>query len=269
MRRWLVLLVSLVALVVSASQAWAQEEEQSGEVVPDTLPVDPSATTSPPPIVTEPPATTLPPGCETPPPPYGTFVGELLAVGPLTEGDDRQFAQFRVVEIIDGALVGFVGDDGRINIDFGRDFRFLKAGERYLVAADVDATTGQLVSKARVRPPLFGDNQVVGVNDGVTCPKFDDPVVARLADGTAIDVGVLSPMLKNKREIAMRIARPALAAMAGLIGLVIVKRLLIGAGRGAKWAVRRVRPHPTPRAGRPAVDEGRPAPTPSREPAPH
>ena len=267
MRRWLVLLVSLVALVVSASHAWAQEEEPSGEVVPDTLPVDPTATTSPPPIVTEPPATTLPPGCETPPPPYGTFVGELLAVGPLIEGDERQFAQFRVVEITDGALGGFVGDDGRINIDFGGDFRFLTAGQRYLVAADIDATTGQLVSKARVRPPLFGDNQVVGVNDGVTCPKFDDPVVARLADGTAIDVGVLSPMLSNKREIGMRIARPALVALAGLIGLVVVKRMFIGVGRGAKWAARRVRPTSTP--GRPIAGEDRTAPLPSREPAPH
>lgn len=255
----------MVALVVSASHAWAQEEEQSGEVVPDTLPIDPTATTSPPPIVTEPPATTLPPGCETPPPPYGTFLGELLAIGPLADGDKQQFAQFRVVEITDGALAGFVGADGRINIDFGRDFRFLKVGVRYLVAADVDPATGQLVSKARVRPPLFGDNQVVGVNDGVTCPKFDDPVVARLADGTAIDVGVLSPMLSNKGEIGKRIARPALLALAGLIGLVIVKRLLIGVGRGTKRVARRMRST----AGRPAADEGRPAPLPNREPTPH
>lgn len=266
MRRWLVLVLSLVALVVSASHASAQED-QGGEIVPETLPPDPSATSAPPPIVTEPPATTLPPGCSTPPPPRGTFVGELLAVGPLVQDSPDLLAQFRVVELADGDLSGFEGADGRINVDFGRDWRYLKIGDQYLVAADIDPGTGRLVSKARVRPALFGDNQVVGVNDGVTCPKFDDPVVTKLADGTAIDVGVLSPILSNKSEIGMRLARPALVAVAGLVGLVVLKRLLIGTGRLAKWLGRRTRSRDRAAVKPPDAPEARPAPLPTREPS--
>jgi hypothetical protein len=269
-RRWLVVLLSLVAVAASASQAWAQPEEPAGEVVPDTLPVDPTATSAAPPIVTEPPATTLPPGCSGPPPPHATFTGELVAVGPVADSKDL-IARFRVADMISGTLDGFEGG-GLVDVDYARDVRFLRVGERYLVAADVSPDAPRLISKARIPPPLFGDNQVVGVNDGVICPPFDDLVVTRLVDGTAIDVGVLSPLLSNKGKIGGAIARPALVAFLALVGLVALKRLLIGVGRLVKWSVRRQRERALARrqpatASRRPGPEAQPEPLPTREPS--
>ena len=254
-----------------AGGAGASAQDGAGEIVPETVPPDPAASSSPPPIVTEPPATTLPPGCQAPPPPAATFVGELIAVGPLGDSD-VVVARFRVGEVDDGTLDGFEGG-GMVDVDFDRDVRFLAVGRSYLVAAQADMGRGLLVSKARVRPPLFGDNQVVGVNDGVTCPKFDDPVITRNANGTPIEVGVLSPMLSDRRRIGLAFARPAAVALGALIGLAVLKRLVIAVGRGlgrlsrrgGRWRRGRVRAPTAVVAAPPAGDAGSPAPLPTRE----
>ncbi len=262
-------MLSLLALVVSGTRAFAQDG--GGEIVPETVPPDPTASSSPPPIVTEPPASTLPPGCQAPPAPSATFVGELIAIGPLGESGEV-VARFRVGEVSDGTLDGFAGS-GMVDIDFDRDVRFLAIGRSYLVAAQVDPERGLLVSKARVRPPLFGDNQVVGVNDGLTCPKFDDPVVARNVDGTPIDVGVLSPLLSNRRKVGLAFARPAAVAFGALLGLVVLKHVIVAIGRQLGRLSRRAGRWRRERAAQPhavgttvqAGGEGSPEPRPTRE----
>ena len=92
---------------------------------------------------------------------------------------------------------------------------------------------------------MFGDNQVAGLQDDVTCPKFEDAIISKLATGGEVSAGLLSPMLSDKKGLATAIGKPALVAFAALVGLVAVKRLFKGMYRAGRWVIlpdtRRVR----------------------------
>jgi hypothetical protein len=221
-------------------------DEDQGEVVDDTIDPNAPEPTAPPipaattPIPTD---TSIPAGCDLPIVPSATFLGVVV-------GRDEQFAEdartarFKVSKLEQGTLEGYqVGD--LVDIDFGRDYRFLEIGKAYRVTAEIDAETQRMSSRARPEAPLFGGDQVVGIDDlsGVICPEFPDPIITVLADGSTIDTGVLSPFLDAKGSALERIIRPIVAALAGLAALVFLKRIVVWFIQLARhwWLARSVR----------------------------
>lgn len=237
-RRCLVAAVALALGLAAPTAAGAQEGEGEGDgFVPGDAttvpvpPVDPSVPEPTIPPTTLPPdaptTTALPAGCSPPPVPHAQFSGELTAA-------DERTARFRVIELTGGSLSGFqVGD--LVDVDFDDDTRYLDVGDEYFVAAGIDDDTGRLRSKVTEDLPMFGGDQVVGVDDrDVVCPTFDDPVITTMIDGASVESGVLAPMFERPRDLLSAFARPAGVAFAALVVLVALKRSLA-------WSSRRMR----------------------------
>jgi hypothetical protein len=228
--------VLAVAVVLAAA---APARAQEGEGAP---PAGDTATTS-----TVPPPSTLPPGCILPPPAAAVFVGRV-------EAKDVRTARFAVAQVRAGTLGGFQVA-GMVDVDYGDDVRYLEIGERYLVGVKFDGDTGRLVSKVRAPAPLFGGNQVVGIDDADTaCPEVEDPVQTLHLDGSTIDTGVLSPLFEERRDLLAAVALPALWAFAVLVALAALKGVIVGIGTGARRLWRGeplLQTRPAPRSPRP------------------
>ena len=108
----------------------------------------------------------------------------------------------------------------------GADYRFLDEGEQYLVGAGFDPEYGRLSSTVRPPSPLFGGNDVIGLEDAsVECPVFEDPVRTLLVDGSSVDSGVLSLLFDDRRLLAATVLVPTVIAFAALLALVLVRLL--------------------------------------------
>lgn len=211
-----------VALVVGASGASAGTEPVEQDPTASVAPTDSAAPTT----------STLPPGCEAPDPARATFVGELTA-------KDTRTARFTIEQVRAGTLVGFEVS-GLVDVDYFDDVRYLEVGERYIVGAGTDGVTGRLVSTVRQPAPLFGGNQVVGVDDSdVDCPVFEDPVRTLMTDGSSVESGVLAPMIADSGGIARALLLPAMWLFLGLVALAAIKNLLWASGREVKRMMRR------------------------------
>ena len=179
------------------------------------------------------PVPTLAPGCKAPPAPAVIFVGRLRAAA----GGVGRFAVEAVRSDPDGVAV--IGQF--IDVQIGDGLRFLVYDGRYLVAAE-RGPDGLLLSKVHQPPPLFGGDQVVGVEDfGVKCPVLSDPIVVRQSGGGAVDTGVFGGFRDDKRGIALAFAKPAAGVMAVLVGLWVLKYVLIAMGKGVVRLNRRLR----------------------------
>ncbi len=176
---------------------------------------------------------TLPEGCEAPPPPKTVFIGRLTAAA----GGVGRFT----VQAVRADPDGIVQIGLPVDVELGDDVRFLTLEQEYLVAAEV-AAGGGLRSTVHQDQPLFGGDQVVGINDGdVKCPNLISPIVVRKADGGSIDTGVFGGFLDDKRGIGLAFLKPAAAVAGVLVGLVSVKYVLIGIGKGVAFIVRSIR----------------------------
>jgi hypothetical protein len=103
------------------------------------------------------------------------------------------------------------------------------------VGAALDPTLHVLASRVREAAPLFGGNEVAGVNDSdVECPRVPDPVRTLDADGGSVESGVLHPLLDAKGDIVRALLQPAAVAFAILVGLVALKLLLFAMGRSLR-----------------------------------
>lgn len=228
--------VFAVAFVLAAAAPAHAQQGDDGPTAGDV------ATTS-----TAPPPSTLPPGCVLPTPAAAVFVGRV-------EAKDVRTARFAVAQVRAGTLGGFQVA-GMVDVDYGDDVRFLEPGQPYLVGVSFDGGTGRLVSKVREPAPLFGGNQVVGIDDAdAACPEVEDPVQTLHLDGTTIDTGVLSPLFEQRRDLVAAIALPALWAFAVLVGLAALKGVIVGIGTGAARLWRGeplLQTRPTPRSPRP------------------
>ncbi len=208
----------------------------------DTTPVDTTQVGSTPagpsgPIATVAPASgsapgdlvIVPAGCASAPPAAAVFAGTLQARG-------AESARFHVEQVRAGSLDGFALGD-LVDVGYGSDVRYLDDGESYLVGVAADAQSGRLTSKVREPQPLFGGDAVIGINDSdVSCPAIEDPVRTLHADGTALDVGVLTPLHGSKRRLLRAILRPLLLAFAALAVLAAIKLLGQAAFRSAMVA---------------------------------
>jgi hypothetical protein len=240
----------LISCVISAALALGAVSASAG-----TEPVEQDPTASVAPTERAAPTTsTLPPGCEAPDPARATFVGELTAT-------DTRTARFAIEQVRAGTLVGFEVS-GLVDVDYFDDVRYLEVGESYIVGAGTDGVTGRLVSTVRQPAPLFGGNQVVGVDDSdVDCPVFEDPVRTLMTDGSSVESGVLAPMIADSGGIARALLLPALWLFLGLVALAAIKNLLWASGREVKRMIRRGDPLTEParrrsrRAHRPASSQ--------------
>lgn len=172
----------------------------------------PALATTAPPVST--PNTTIPAGCDLPTPVRATFVGRLAAT-------DRRTGRFDISQIRGGTLDGF-SVNGLVDVDFGDDIRFLEVGVEYLVGVGVDDESGRLQSKVRDPEPLFGGNQVIGIEERpLDCPEVEDAVRTLLTDGSGVESGVLAPLSTDRSGLTRAVLLPAVWVFGGLVALAV------------------------------------------------
>ena len=169
----------------------------------------------------------VPAGCAAPPVEQVVFVGTLVLA-------DAATARFTVDSVRSGSTAGFeVG--GLIDVRYGDEVRFLDTDTAYIVGAGIDPATQVLSSAVRAPSPLFGGNEIAGIDDSdVDCPRLGDPVRTLLADGSSVESGVLTPLRDAKGDILRAILQPVGVAFLVLLGLVAVKHLVFALGRSLR-----------------------------------
>jgi len=164
-----------------------------------------------------------------------TFLGELVSA-------DDAAAIFSVVQVRGGSLGAYV-NAGAISIRYAeRETRFLQVGTTYLVGAGGSELFSTLESKVRAKKQLFAGDAVVGVDESdKPCPKIEDPVLTLLPNGQPINAGVFSLLRNGRSGLVQAAVLPLLFALVFLVGLVITKRLFVGAVTISKKPVSRPR----------------------------
>ena len=164
-----------------------------------------------------------------------TFLGELVSA-------DDGAAIFSVVQVRGGSL-GAYANAGAISIRYAeRETRFLRVGTTYLVGAGGSELFSTLESKVRAKKQLFAGDAVVGVDESdKPCPKIEDPVLTLLPNGQPINAGVFSLLRNGRSGLVQAAVLPLLFALVFLVGLVITKRLFVGAETISKKPVSRPR----------------------------
>lgn len=205
--------------VIDEQPVEAPADEQGGVTIPpSSVPVstNPSATT------------TVPVGCAPAPLSQAVFVGRVANL-------DVTSAVFELVRLRSGSLAGYSTEvpmqtgqvATQVGIYYGRDVKFLKIGQTYLVGTSLDASTSRIYSRVTESAPLFGGNQVADINNsGVVCPTFADPARTLNVDGSGIESGVLSGLKGNSGRIAFAILVPASLVLLGLVTVVLLRRLI-------------------------------------------
>ena len=193
------------------------------DTIPDEQGIGDSAIDEGIPLIDPMTQTTLPVGCVAPRAAIATFLGELVSA-------DDSTAIFRVVQVRGGSLGAYV-NAGAIAVRYTeRETRFLRVGTTYLVGAGGSELFSTLESKVRAKKKLFAGDAVVGVDESdKPCPVIEDPVFTLLPNGQLINAGVFS-LLGNARGGVLRaLVLPLLFILVFLVGLVVTKRLFVGA----------------------------------------
>lgn len=164
----------------------------------------------------------VPAGCPPRPEVAAVFVGEVRQ-------RDIRAARFEVIDIRAGSLEGAMVDR-LVDVDYFADVRFLDDGGRYLIGAAPDPLTGRLTSKVRAPELRFGGNQVVAL-DQLNCPTFEDPAMTFHVDGSAVESGVLTPLLDQPAKVLLALITPAVWAFGLLAALAAVRLLIVAAVR--------------------------------------
>jgi hypothetical protein len=160
----------------------------------------------------------VPAGCPVPDPAAVVFTGTMIGKDDVTE-----VVRFRIDQLRAGSAEPWAVS-GLIDVRYGPDYRFLDKDQQYLVGAGLDPVYGMLSSTVRPAEPVFGGNDVVGIDDlAVDCPEIDDPIRTLHVDGTSVDSGVLSLMTEDRRLLLATIAVPTAIMFAVLLALVVLR----------------------------------------------
>ena len=160
----------------------------------------------------------VPVGCPVPDAADLAFVGTAVA-------KDFEKVRFQIVQLRAGSSTGYAVD-GLLDVLYFEDAKFLDVGEDYLVGARFEPEFGSLYSTVRPAEPLFGGNDVIGLNDtDIECPTIDDPVRTVLPDGTSVDSGVISPLLDDKTRLAATLGVPTAIVFGVIIALVLLRKV--------------------------------------------
>jgi hypothetical protein len=170
--------------------------------------------------------TTIPEGCFAQTIPQVVFMGKVEKVSATS-------VSFSIQKTISGDASAYVSSDGRVEVQYGTDGKFLDTGSVYVVGAVTDPFSPILVSK--VRAEIATLNGAVGqTNTGDACPAFEDAVITLHEDGTSVDTGVLRPLMKHKLLIALVLLASLAIAFGGLATVVIMQRTKRGIARTMK-----------------------------------
>lgn len=160
----------------------------------------------------------VPVGCPAPEPADVAFTGTVLG-----NDDVTQTVRFRLDRVRAGRSDPWVSN-GVVDVRYGPDYRFLVLGEQYLIGAAPDSVYGVLSSSVRAPEPMFGGNDVAGVDDvEVDCPNIDDPIRTLQVDGTSIDSGLLTLMTQDRGPLLRSVVVPVAVVSALLFALVLVR----------------------------------------------
>lgn len=211
-----------LAPILLAALAFDLGLSSTASAMPTPATPGPSPTAAPPPPGPADdervPLVPVPIGCPAPVPADVAFVGRSVA-------KDFEKVRYRILHLRAGSVTGNA-IDGLVDVLYFEDTKFIDIGEEFLVGARFDAEYGQLYSTVRPDEPLFGGNDVIGLNDtDVECPVLDDPVRTLNRDGTSVDSGVLSPLFDDKQKLLATLGVPASIAFAAIIALVLLRRL--------------------------------------------
>ena len=202
------------------------------------------AAPAPPPIPAPAPATDgaaplvpIPAGCLAPDRADVAFVGEAI-------DKDFERVRYQIVQLRAGSSMEY-SVKGIVDVLYFDDAKFLDVGEEYLVGARFEPEFGELTSSIRPDEPLFGGNDVIGLEDtDIDCPVIDDPVRTVRPDGSSVDSGVLAPMFDDKRKLFATIGVPT-AIVFGVLAALVVLRWLLGLGFAGIFALGRAAVTPT------------------------
>lgn len=160
----------------------------------------------------------VPVGCIVPDPADVAFIGTAVA-------KDFEKVRYEIVQLRAGSITGY-SIDGLVDVLYLEDAKFVDLEQDYLVGARFDPDFGALFSTVRPAEPLFGGNDVIGLNDtDIECPVIDDPVRTVLPDGSSVDSGVISPLLDDKTTLLATFGVPTAIAFGALIGLVLLRQV--------------------------------------------
>ncbi len=194
----------------------------SGDTIPDEqggLVGIPQTTT----LINPQATTTIPEGC------FAQTIPQVVFMGKVENVSDASVS-FSIQKTISGDASAYVSGDGRVEVQYGTDGKFLDTGSVYVVGAVTDPFSPILVSK--VRPETTTLSGAIGqTNTGDACPTFEDAVITLHEDGTSVDTGVLRPLLKNKVLIALVLLASVAIAFGGLTTVVIMQRTKRGIAR--------------------------------------
>jgi len=167
--------------------------------------------------------TTIPEGC------FAQTIPQVVFIGKVEKVSDASVS-YSIQKTISGDASAYVSGDGRVEVQYGTDGKFLDTGSVYIVGAVTDPFSPILVSK--VRPETTTLSGAIGqTNSGDACPTFEDAVITLHEDGSSVDTGVLRPLLKNKVLIALVLLASVAIAFAGLTTVVIMQRTKRGIAR--------------------------------------
>lgn len=167
--------------------------------------------------------TTIPEGC------FAQTIPQVVFVGKVENVSDASVS-FSIQKTISGDASAYVSGDGRVEIQYGTDGKFLDTGSVYIVGAVTDPFSPILVSKVRPETTTLG-GAIVQTNTGDACPTFEDAVITLREDGTSVNTGVLRPLMKNKVLIVLVLLASVAIAFGGLTTVVIMQRTKRGIAR--------------------------------------
>jgi hypothetical protein len=80
-----------------------------------------------------------------------------------------------------------------------------------------------LFSKVRDPEPLFGGNQVIGIEErNLDCPDLEDAVRTLTIDGRSVESGVLAPLADDSRGLIRAVLLPFAWVFGGLVALAVL-----------------------------------------------
>ena len=220
MRRTIIA-TALVALFlgIGAPALVSAETTTTTTVVPDVLVVSTSTsstTTSTTSTTTTVPTavTTVPEGCALPLVAQAVFIGAVASLDPVA-------AVFSVTQVRAGTLDGYINGNS-VEVRYGRDVKYLKKNQTYIVGVALDSVTLKLSSTIRDSNELFGGAEVAGSN--VRCPKFDAAARTLHSDGTSIDSGLFVTIFDQPLRLLVALVLPTLLVFLALLALVWFRR---------------------------------------------
>ena len=212
---------ALVALFlgIGAPALVSAETTTTTTVVPDVLVVSTSTsstTTSTTSTTTTVPTavTTVPEGCALPLVAQAVFIGAVASLDPVA-------VVFSVTQVRAGTLDGYINGNS-VEVRYGRDVKYLKKNQTYIVGVALDSVTLKLSSTIRDSNELFGGAEVAGSN--VRCPKFDAAARTLHSDGTSIDSGLFVTIFDQPVRLLVALVLPTLLVFLALLALVWFRR---------------------------------------------